>query len=218
MGFGFVILFHLVVIFVVSVIISLIWTILTRLLSKKENRKRKVLFASIAPFIGLYSIYILGLIGCIIVSESKDVDLGIGDCWYVPLNNKCKLTFIDLPEQASLDEGSRVIVDNINLIQQTNSTIICKTYDSSFSVYQTNSSNVTKYENEIDFKKSNPEINLNLKKAWDFYIDRKDEIAGTSFKIVGLIALTISCLMLWIIRKLILGLFQFQKRKKLLPT
>jgi hypothetical protein len=205
MGIGFVVLIHLVAIFILSAVIAFVWTILTRLLSKEEKRKRKILFAGLAPFIGLYTLYFLGLLGSIIVSEIKGVDLGIGDCWYIPLSDKCKLTIIDLPEQASLDENSLVLVDNLNLIQQTKDKIICKTYDSPFFIYETKTSSLTKYKNEIEFTKTNPTINLNLTNAWDFYIERKNEIAGSSFIVVGLISLFMSGFILWTIRKLLLG-------------
>ena len=218
MGIGFVIIIHLVAIFILSAVIAFVWAILTRLLSKQEKRKRKILFAGLAPFIGLYTLYFLGLFGSIIVSEIKGFDLGIGDSWYVPLSDKCKLTFIDLPEQASLNENSRVLVDNLNLIQQTKDKIICKTYDSIFFIYEIKTSSMTKYKNEIEFTKTNPTINLNLTNAWNFYIERKNEIAGSSFIVVGLISLFVSGFILWTIRKLLLGEFQFQKRKKLLPT
>ena len=217
MGFGFVILIHLVAIFLISVVISLVWTILTRLLSKEEKRKRKILFAGIAPFIGLYSLYFLGLFGSIIVSEVKGVDEGIGDCWYVPIKDNCKLTFIDSPEQSYLDDDNKTIIESIEFIEQTDKKVLGKTYDSVYFQYDLIKKNLQKYKTENELIISNNNQIPNFKKSIDFYNDRRDEIAGTSFIIVGILSSLITFFGLWILRKLILGLLK-ETIKKLLPT
>ena len=151
MGFGFVILIHLIAIFLISAFIALVWIVLTRILAKEEKRKRKILFAGLAPFIGLYSLYFLGLFGSIIVSEIKGVDIGIGDCWYVPVKDNCKLTFIDLPEQSYLDDNNKTIIESIEFIQQTEKNVLGKTYDSIYFSYDLNTKDLKEFKNESDF-------------------------------------------------------------------
>ena len=217
MGFGFVILIHLVAIFILSAIFALVWMILTRLLSKEEKRKRKILFAGIAPFIGFYSFYFLGLLGSIIVSEIKGVDIGIGDCWYVPIKDNCKLTFIDLPEQSYLDDDNKTLIESIEFIQQTEKNVLGKTYESVYFSYDFTKKDFKKYKSESDFISANNNQQPNFKKTTDFYNDRRDEVAGTGFIIVGIISLLTTIFGLWLLRKLILGQLK-ETIKKLLPT
>jgi len=217
MGFGFVILIHLVAIFLLSAVIALVWTILTRLLSKGEKRGREILFAGLAPFIGLYTLYFLGLFGSIIVSEIKGVDVGIGDCWYVPIKDNCKLTFIDLPEQSYLDDDNKTVIESIECIQQTEKSVLGKTYDSIYFKYDLIKKDLKKYKTENELLISNDNQKLNFKTTTDFYNDRRNELAGTSFIIAGILSLLITIFGLSILRKIILGQLK-ETIKKLLPT
>ncbi|SIT21929.1 hypothetical protein [Chryseobacterium gambrini] len=93
MGIGFVMLFHLIIILILSSIIAIIGGLITAFCSK-ERKKRKILLAFLAPFAGFYTLYFCAIIGSSIVSEKKNIDIGFGDCWYVPLENDCQLLFI----------------------------------------------------------------------------------------------------------------------------
>jgi hypothetical protein len=208
MGYGFVILIHLVAIFLLSATIALVWTVLTRLLAKEEKRKRKILFAGIAPFVGLYTLYFLGLFGSIIISQIKGVDEGIGDYWYVPIKNNCKLTFIDLPEQSYLDDDNKTVIESIEFIQQTDKSVLGKTYDSIYFSYNLKTKDLQKYKTENDFVISNNNQKPNFKTTTDFYNDKRNELAGTSFIIVGVISLMTTIFVIWILRKIILGQFK----------
>ena len=205
MGFGFVILIHLVAIFLLSAVIALPCAILTRLISKKEKRQRKILFAGISPFIGLYTLYFIGLFGSIIVSEIKGVDVGIGDSWYVPIKDNCKLIFIDLLEQSYLDDDNKTVIENIEFIQQTENSVLGITYDSVYFQYDLAKKDLQKYKTESDLLISINNQKNNFKKTTVFYNDRRNELAGTSFIIVGILSLIITIIGLWILRKLILG-------------
>ena len=205
MGFGFVILIHLVAIFLLSAVIALPCAILTRLISKKEKRQRKILFAGISPFIGLYTLYFIGLFGSIIVSEIKGVDVGIGDSWYVPIKDNCKLIFIDLPEQSYLDDDNKTVIGNIEFIQQAENSVLGITYDSVYFQYDLAKKDLQKYKTESDLLISSNNQKNNFKKTTDFYNDRRNELAGTSFIIVGILSLIITIIGLWILRKLFLG-------------
>lgn len=203
MGIVFVILIHLVAIFLISTFFALVSIILTRVLSKVENRKRKMFFAGIAPYVGLYSFYIFGLFGAILVSEIKNVDIGIGDCWYVPIKGNCKLTFIDLEEQSYLDDDNKTLIESVAYIQLTEDKLFGKTYDSLYFSYNMTTKDFQKYKNELELLKANDSPKLNLNKAMDFYIERRNEIAGIYFTIVGVISALTSIIILWILRKLI---------------
>ena len=204
MGLGFVILIHLIAIFVISSFIAMVLIIITKLFSKEEKRKKRILLAGLAPYVGLFSFYLFGFLGSTIVSEIKDVDIGYGDTWYVPIKDNCKLIFIDLPEQAYLDDDEKTLIENVAYIQQTENKIVGKTYESIYFTYNIQSKDFQKYKNELDLFKANNSEKLNLKKAMDFYIDRRKKIVGAYFDIVGIISFLISVLILWILRKLIL--------------
>ena len=205
MGFGIVILIHLVAIFILSFIISLVWTILTRVFSKEEKRKRKMLFALLAPFIGLYSLYFLALFGSVFVSESKGVDIGIGDYCYVQISDNCKLSFVDLPEQAYLEDDDNTLIEGVELIEQTGNEILGKTYDGQYFSYDFKTKDFKQYKNESELLIANNFQKSNFKKAIDFYSDKRNEVSGIYFIFVGIISLLTTIFGLWILRKLILG-------------
>jgi hypothetical protein len=205
MGIGFVILMHLVAIFLISSLMALCWILLTWFFSKIEGRKKKMFFAGIAPFVGLFTLYFFGLFGSIIVSEIKDVDIGFGDCWYVPIKANCKLTFIDLPEQAYLEDDNKTLIENVAYLQNTKDKLVGKTYDDIYFLYNIKSKKFSTFKNETDFSKANNFQELNFIKAMDFYIERRKEVSGTYFMLVGIISLFITILLLWFLRKLILG-------------
>ena len=79
MGIFFVILIHLVAIFILSAIIAVFAGIITYFVSAKQKRKRKLLLATLSPFVGLYIAYFFALFGSAAVSEYKKIDIGIGE-------------------------------------------------------------------------------------------------------------------------------------------
>src|SRR5262245_1547356 len=140
MGIGFVFIIHLIVIGILSGVIATVSAIITFIASKKETRKRNMWTAIVAPFVGLYTLYIFGLIGSGIVSSVKNVDIGIGDAWYVPLQDNCQLLFIDIPEQAYIEKDGQTIISEVSQLQQINNKIIGKTSDSKYFTYNTTTS------------------------------------------------------------------------------
>jgi len=72
MGIGFVFIIHLIAIGIFSGLIAAILAIITFFASKKENRKRNIWTAIISPYVGLYTLYICGLVGSGIVSKFKN--------------------------------------------------------------------------------------------------------------------------------------------------
>ncbi|HNI43990.1 MAG TPA: hypothetical protein PK230_04780 [Chitinophagales bacterium] len=217
MGIGFVILIHLVAIFLLSTVIAMVWVNLTQLFSTEEKRKRKMLFAGLAPFVGLYTLYFLLFGGTIIISEIKNVDIGIGDYWYVPIKDNCKLAFIDLPESSYIIEGDTTVIQDVEFIEQTEKNVIGKTYDNIYFSYDLNAKILKKIETESELMALNNNQKPNFKKTTDFYNDRKNELIGISFIIVRIVSLLLTFFKLWILRKLFLGQLK-ETVKKLLST
>ena len=129
MGIGFVIILHFVFIFILSLLIAVISALVTYFFTDKEKKKRKMFLATFTPFQTLYTFYILLFVGAIVVSEMKDVDLGIGDTWYAPINKTCRILMIDLPEQAHIECSGTTIISHVSHLQQLENKIIGKTYD-----------------------------------------------------------------------------------------
>lgn len=204
MGIVFVILIHFVVIFFLSVIIAIAGSIITYFVSNKEKRKRKIFAAVISPFIGLYSLYIFGFIGSIIVSETKNIDIGIGDTWYVPLENNCQLLFIDLPEQAYIEKDGQTILSEVLQIEENGKIILGKKNNENYFSYNTATNELKNFnsENELIFFNSNKKPKLI--NVIDYYSDKRNKIAGFWLIAVGIISLIFSMSILYLLRKLIL--------------
>ena len=203
MGIGFVILIHLIIIFILGLIIAIAGIITTYFLRNKDKRKRKMLLALFLPFIGLYTLYFCVLISSILISETKNIDIGIGDSWYVPLDENHQLLFIDLPEQAYIEKNGQTVISGVSKIEQTDGFILGTTYDDKYFSYNLKT-------NELNEFKSEKEINKhpNLKRAIEFYSDKRNEIAGFSLIIAGILSLLISAMILILITKLTLGKFK----------
>lgn len=96
MGTGFVILIHLVGIFILSTAIALAGSVIVYCTGRKQTRPRRLFFATAAPFTGLFSLYFFYLTAAVIISGLKDTDIGIGDTWYIPLSRDSRLLFITM--------------------------------------------------------------------------------------------------------------------------
>ena len=194
MGVGFVILIHLVFLFIISSIVSLFGVIITMLISNKEKKKRKVLLAILIPFHIFFSSYILGLIGSIIISETTNVDIGIGDSWYAPINVSYQILMIDLPEQAYIQYEDESLISDVSEIQQIDQKVFCKTYKEKYYSINLSDKKVTEYQTLNEIMQGEKLRNLNLTKVVDFYEKRKWEVSGIAIIVVGIISLTISIL------------------------
>lgn len=204
MGLLFVILFHFIAIFVLSCVVGLIAIIITYFLSKSEKKKRKLLFAFFAPFIGFYSLYILAFAGSIFVSELKNVDIGIGDAWYVPVKDDYEILFIDVPETAFIakHESGQIFVSDITDIVQKDNMIFGKRSPQEFFSFNTITEEIEEFDNEKALFKSANNKKLRFVKVFDFYTQKRNEIAGFWFIIVGIISLLVSVSILYVIRKI----------------
>jgi hypothetical protein len=210
MGIGFVIFLHLIAIFILSAIISIVVGLLTYFLSNKEKRKQKVFAAILSPFFGLYTFYFVGLFGSIVVSETKNVAIGIGDSFYVPLIDNCELRFSDSPEYAYIENNGQQIIRDISKISQVDYQIFGKTKDDEYFSYDVSKNELKKFkdENALTFENSNRK--LELIRIDVFYSDRRNEVAGFSLVIVGLISLMVSVTIIYMLKKLIVGYLNFR--------
>jgi len=188
---------------ILSFIIAIIGGLITAYFSK-ERKKRKILLAFLAPFLGFYTLYFCGIIGSVIVSEIKKVDIGMGDAWYVPLKNNCQLLFIDLPEKGyiSNEETGQLLISDIIEIEEKGDAIFGKISDNEYFYYNIQTDEIKKFNNESELIEINFGEKLRLTNAYEFYLTRYKDIAGNCFVIVGIISFLISLLVLYITKKI----------------
>ena len=201
MGFGFVIIIHFIVIFIISCLIAVVSGLTTYFVSNKEKKKRKVFLALIIPFQALFTIYLLVITGSIIISEIKNVDIGIGDSWYAPLNDSSQILMIDLPEQAFLECNGQSIISNITHIQQINDDVYGKLISEEYFTYNLANSQYNTYSNITEFTNAIDVTNLNLIDLPEFYYDRKWEVSGFATIIVWIWSLLLTILIIVIFCK-----------------
>ncbi|WP_299051736.1 hypothetical protein [uncultured Polaribacter sp.] len=213
MGIGFVIIIHLIVIFVLSFIIAIIGAITIYFLSKNNKRKRKTILALILPFIGLYTLYFSCLMGSIMISETKNIDIGIGDTSYIPLDENHQLLFIDLPEHAFIEKDGQTVISGVSKMEQTEKHVLGTTYDNKYFSYNLKTNKLKKFESKKELEIYKIEKELNLKKAIEFYSEKRNEIAGFHLIIVGIFSLLISIITLILITKLVLGKIKLKRIK-----
>jgi len=192
MGALFAIFFQLIIVFIISCFIALVFSIISSF--SKENKKRKIAFALISPFIFCFSLYFFALIGTGIVSEIKNTDSGIGDYWYVPLTKEVKLSFIDLPENSYLEINDKEQFTDVQKIAQIANDYYIKTNDKTY-ILKNNS-------NKIEETKLNKEPKF--LSSWDFYIKKKNEVVGNLLIFVGIISLILSASLIYLLRKIII--------------
>jgi hypothetical protein len=192
MGPLFVILFHLIFIFIVASILAFVFTIFSAFL--KNKKKRKIVFALLSPFVFCYSLYFFALIGSGIVSTIKDVDMGIGDYWSVPLNDNVKLSFIDSSENCYLETDQEQLL-NVKEIQQIKNDYYIKTNDNSY---------LLKNDSD-DFIETIIPSEVKLLDSWDFYFKKKYEIAGGLLVFFGIVSLALSCFVIYLLKMIVIG-------------
>ncbi len=205
MGIGFVIILHLIVLAFISGIIAAISVSITLLFfENKEKRKRQVFSATFLPFQFFFTIYILGGLGVVIVSEFKGIDIGIGDSFYVPINETCEIHMIDMIDNAYLNCNDLSVISQISKILATEDTIFGETENGNFFCYDINSSEIRQYTDFMELMTIEKSSNIQLIEISEYYHKRRNEIAGTAIIIVGIIALVATIMIMWLTRKLVL--------------
>ena len=204
MGIGFVIILHFVFIFFLSLLIAGISAVLTYFIANKEKKKRKMFLATFTPFQTLYTFYILFFVGSIFVSEMKDVDVGIGDAWYAPINKTCRILMIDLPEQAYIECSGTTIISDVSHLQQLENKIIGKTYDDVYFSINLESSESKEYQSQKELEEVEQIKNITFKEANTFYSERKWEVSGTGTITVLILSILVTFIITFVFCRLVL--------------
>lgn len=190
---------------VLSFIFAVVSCTFTYFISRKENRRRKIILALIAPFAAFYTFYIVGIIGLSLVSNNKKVDVGIGDAWYVPLKNDYQLLFIDLPEQASINNGNGLtLVSQVTKIEELDNQVFGKTFDNEYFFVDLKKDEVKTFHTEKELSALHVNKKLNLVDAIEFYSDRKDNIMSYWPLLIGFLSIIISAGVVYIWKLILL--------------
>ena len=206
MGIGFVIIIHFIFLAILSGIVAAISAAVTFFITKnKEKRKRRIFLAAFLPFQFFFTVYILGVLGSIMVSEIKGVDIGIGDSFYVPINETCEIQMIDIIDNAYLECNDQTVISRVSSILPTEKKIFGETEDGKFFCYELNNSELREYSefSELTSKENSPD--LKLIEIPEYYHQRRNKVAGTATIIVGIIALVLTITIMWLTRKIILN-------------
>lgn len=194
MGFGLSIVLHLIFLFIISSIIALFSGIITGILSGPEKKKRKLILSIFIPYHIFFSFYFFAFIGSVFISEIKKVDMGIGDSWYVPIDESYQILMIDLPEQAYIECNEKSILSDVSEIQQIEKKVFCKTYNEKYYSINLIENKLTEYQNIEELKKAENFLKLNLIKVTEFYQKRKWEVSGILMIINGILSIIASVL------------------------
>lgn len=218
MGIGFVILIHLIAIFILAFVIAVISGIITYFISNNQKKKRKIFLALFIPFQVLFTTYFLSLIGCGIVANIKNVDIGIGDSWYASLNESCQILLIDNVDEAFLECNGQSIMSNITHIQQIDNAVYAELISHEYFYYNLNNNQFETYSDINHFKNETNIHDLNLMKTLTFYHNRRMEVAGIEMKVALILSILLTVVMAVIFCKLILHGYKlgFKKKHKLI--
>ena len=137
------------------------------------------------------------------MSETKNVDIGIGDSWYAPIDDSYQILMFDLPEQAYIECNGKSILSDVSEIQQIEKKVFCKTQNKKYYSINLINKKLTEYENLDKFKNGENLTKPNLIKVDEFYQKRKWEVSGNEIIFVGILSLIISLLTAIIIYKFV---------------
>jgi ABC-type multidrug transport system fused ATPase/permease subunit len=213
MGPLFAIFLHLIILFILSFVIALFCGLIAMFVCNKEKRKRKIFLAFFTPFQAIFTLYFSALIGIMIVSEIKNVDAGIGDAWYAPLNESCQVLMIDLPEQAYIVCGETTLVSDVSHIQQEEDKIYGKTYEDKYFSLNLENSKLNEYLSENELIQTEKIKKLHLRETLDFYQKQKWEVSGTLTILAGILSVLISIGSVLLFCRLVLHGFKFGLNK-----
>ncbi|MGH1520686.1 hypothetical protein [Chryseobacterium sp. JK1] len=180
MGVGFVIVLHLFLLSVVGFIVGIVSSVVTYFAGKKERRRSKVVVAFMAPFAFLYTFYIGGLIGVSILADRKNVDIGIGDDWHVPLENNHILSFLELDEPGAIVEKSgRSVVWDVVAIEEKGNQVVGKRENNQYFSYDTQTNEVHEFNTESELKAASNDKEIKLMNVSKFYSEKKSGLIST---------------------------------------
>ncbi|CAM3358389.1 hypothetical protein FLLO111716_06125 [Flavobacterium longum] len=182
MGAGFVILMYLIAIFVVSAVLALVAIVITSIVAKPPKR-RKIVAAALSPFVFFYGWFFMGLFATGAVSGWKNVDIGIGDAWYVPINDEYSMLMIDLTEEAYIQRNGEDIL-TVRQIQQVDDVLIGQNTDGWYFSLNLHGHKLKLYQSREELLSARKGFEVALDDVAAFYTKRKREILGIWMVIV----------------------------------
>jgi len=191
MGLLFVVIFHLAAIFVLSAFTAVLCGLVATF-TARSHRKRKTILAVLSPFVGFFTFYFAGIAGLVAVSQATGTDMGIGDSWYVPLKGNYQLLFVDVPEQASINNDGPDIVSDVSRIGLRGSKAYGQTRNGEFFSFDFHRDKLIGYRDANAFSRAEHFSISSLESAQDFYAARKWELAGKYELLVLVLAVLLS--------------------------
>lgn len=202
MGFGMELLFHLVFVFVLSLAIALVGSLIVFFVRSKR-KGRLYLFAFHAPFLVCYTFYFLYIVASMYIGQQYGVDEGLGDTWYVPLIGDSRLMIVDLPQNASILKEGRDIVYGVDMLYQNDSLVLGKTDENSYFAF--NGDTLVYISESIAVSELNQGQVIPWTAADAFYREKKEAIAGNAYTL-AMILCTVVCLMVvLVLKRIVLG-------------
>lgn len=189
MGLIFSIIIQLIALVILCAAIGTVACLMVKLMAKKKT-KRKLAIAFMSPFITLFTWFIISLFGQALICYSQNVDIGIGDTWYVPIDNNHRLLFIDELEIGNLEKGNQVVIGNISEIQEKGGIIYAMNDDSLYSSYNLETKSLQQFTSATEMKTTLSEI-PKLAKTSDFYFDKRNQLVGFSTNVISILSLFI---------------------------
>jgi len=176
---------------IATILLTLIVSVFS-LIGDRAGRRRRLLRAVIGTPAATLSFLLSLLVLNTGLTALTKTDSGIGDYYYVPLENGYRLSFIDTLEQGGyIERNDETILDSISEIQM-NDNIVYTHSRSSYYVLDTGTHQLT----EI----SMPSDGIDLVSAEDFYYVRYRKANRFGWIVIALISFAVSTALTRIVR------------------
>ena len=154
------------------------------LIGNKEGRRRRLLRAVVGTPVAILSFLVSLLVLNFGLTTLTKTDSGIGDYFYVPLENGYRLSFIDALETSGyIERKDKTFLDNVTEIQMNDKKVYAHN-GSSYFVLDTSMHQLTEV--------SSPSDEIDLVSAEDFYYMRYRKVNRIGWIIIALISLVVS--------------------------
>lgn len=212
MGAGFAILLQLVIVGIIAVVLAVIIGTAVKLWTRRsEHTWRKAFVASIMPFVFLYSFYFLLLFSAIIISSVKDVDVGVGDAWYVPVTEDHRILMIDIVDSGYLEFKDETLLSSIEFVHTDTNNLIFET--SAGKLHSLNT-----YNGNLDELKPGNYGFATSHSIRDYYLERKRELTRGLNWVLGVTSVVLSLLITWLSAKMITTIWKLFGKKEATNT
>ncbi|MCD4791888.1 MAG: hypothetical protein K8R54_01545 [Bacteroidales bacterium] len=190
MGPLFALIGQFIALVIISSIISGITVAIIAIFSKKEKRRKRIIIGIFTPFYILFSFSLIAFVGLIIISQTKNVDIGFGDSWKIPINDSCEMIMVNIPDNAFIQcDGKRI--NDIVKIEKDQDVIYGLTSDKKYFAGNLNTKETKYYKSEKDLLDDEKITKLKLLDVNKFYHDKRWEICKFDYLIILIIALLI---------------------------